>query len=159
VFVGVFFPRVVAAVAGVDLAAAAEAEPAVGFGIVLALAAVGQFGAGGDAQVLLLALGREGPVDAAVVAGDAEEFELGQLEGQFVVAFAADAEGGFAAHGGDACAGGVGGRAFGARGQEGRGEHVGDGAAVEVEVAGFDGVGVHGFRAVADGEGAGALVA
>jgi hypothetical protein len=50
--------------------------------------------------------------------GDAEEFYLGDEEGEFLVAFAADVGRGFAADGDDA-GGGVGGGAGRAGGEEG----------------------------------------
>jgi hypothetical protein len=50
--------------------------------------------------------------------GDAEEFDLGDEEGEFLVAFAADVGGRFAADGDDA-GGGVGGGAGGAGREEG----------------------------------------
>lgn len=57
----VIFRRVVAFIAGIHFGAAGEAEPAVGFGVVGAAAAAGEFLAGDDAEVFAgLGRAREG---------------------------------------------------------------------------------------------------
>lgn len=80
---------IVALVACVHLLAAAEPEPTITLRVVSASAALGELGAGSQAQGLLLAArsaGRWKPVER----GDAEELELRDGECEFVVALAAD---------------------------------------------------------------------
>lgn len=160
VLVGVRLGRVVAPVARVYLAAAREAEPAVAFGVMRAAAAAREFLAGDDAERLGLgglAAQREQVARVQRRRGHEHEFRFGDLEGEAAVAVAAHGDaGGVAAHGDDAGAWDCG-AAGGAGGHEGAGEHVGDGAAGQVDVAGADGVGVHENGAVGDGERLGAF--
>lgn len=63
-FIGMLLRGVMAAVAGVDFGAAGEAEPAVGFGVVIAAAATGEFLAADDSEIFFWTLFWEGAVFA-----------------------------------------------------------------------------------------------
>lgn len=91
---------VMALVARVHLLAAREAEPAVRLGVVAAAAALGELGAGHEAQGFFCAAppGRE----CCRAGGDAQELDAGDGEGEFLVALAADVGDRLAAHGDDA---------------------------------------------------------
>jgi len=114
--VRVLLAIIMALITSVHLLAAAEAEPAVALGVVAAPPALGEFGAGSQAQRLLLtarAAGRWQPVEG----GDAQEFELRDGECELLVAFTAHVSGRLAADGDDPWQG-IRGGAFRAGGYE-----------------------------------------
>jgi hypothetical protein len=116
-----FFCLVVALVAGVDLLAAAESEPAVGFPVVSTETVFGKRRAWHETEGFFL-FAREDVVRGSS-GGDLEELYRGDGEGEFLVAFATDVGRGLAADG-DYSWGGVGGGTGGAGGCEGTGLNV-----------------------------------
>lgn len=83
-----FLSLIMAFIARVNLLAAAEAKPSVGLRVVATAAFLGQFGAGDEAECLFLAAGLSGW--RQVRGADAEEFDLRDEEGEFLMAFATD---------------------------------------------------------------------
>ncbi len=150
---------IMALVARVHLHAAREAEPAVALGVMLAAAAVREFLAGDDAEVLFggFAPEREQVPRVQGLIGDEHELRFGQREAHVGVAGAADGDAGGGAPDRGNSGGGDGRGARGARGNEDTRQHIEDGTAGEIEVAGSGGVGVHKFGAVSEGAGLGAF--
>lgn len=82
---------VVAFIAWVYLGAAAEAEPAVGFAIVLAAAVVREWFPGSDAKSFFLRFpSTKRKRGSESVAGNSQELDLGDFEGRFLMAFSAN---------------------------------------------------------------------
>lgn len=75
-------------IARVNFLTTREAEPAVRFGVMAAATALWEFGAGREAEGFFLALATRRERKGG--GGDAEEFDGGDGEGEFGVAFATD---------------------------------------------------------------------
>lgn len=99
-FINMFFSFIMAFVTCIYFLAAGESEPPIGFGVVSAAPAFGKLGAGLQAEGFLFAFWTGGRWEARG-GGYSEEFDGGNLEGEFLVAFPADVAGGFALDGDD----------------------------------------------------------
>lgn len=142
-------------IARVHAVAAREAEPPVALAVVRARPALREGGTRVQAELLRL-LDRPGGWRGERAGADGEELDGRDLEGELAVAGAADVGGRVAADRDQPLA--LRG-ALCADGDEGRGQHVDDGAAREVDEAGAGGVGVDELLAELGGEAGGALAA